>query len=169
MSFKRKKKNKDNLILEGEEQEYALKSPFAEYRKKKKYKVKSSLKTTKAEESSSSKDLKKKSESIEDEVTILPGYYEEIPLGILKRGTIISFECSELEGNNFTYLIIDKTNYQKFRRENRAPKPFMSGKDWDEFKHKKSIRIEGEYFLIFTSRAQNHSRTVWYHLEIQNS
>jgi hypothetical protein len=155
-----KKKPKEDLELKEEEREASLTTPLGGFRRKRVYAVKKDTPSEKPQENAQNPRI------FEATVTIAPNHYEPIELGELPRGTTISLECSEKEGQNFSFLILDADNFKNYKKTGGAPKSLAKGSGEDEYKEKVTVSIAGRYYLVLTSRATDYKRKVWYRVEI---
>ena len=163
-----KRKKQKNMELTDEETEVAFKPPLFEIRKKKKYKKKPEKKEV-VQKQKDEKPIPKKSPKkvLEDTISIRPSTKKVIELGLLKRGTKVSVECSERESGVVSFRVLDSTNFKKYKRHKQAPKMFLGILDEIDPKDSKSIRIDDTYYLILTTRAQYYSKNVWYRVEFK--
>ncbi len=177
MIFGRKKGKKKDMELTDEETEVAFKPPLFEIRKKKKYKKKLEReKPTKTPPPTHKPKPEPEPEPkpepagptiFEKEITIQPEDYRKINLGKLKRGTTIRVECHEVDGDNFSYWIVDKSHLEAFKYQGTPSKSLLSGRDDDEFDDIEEVKRDGFYYLILKSKAYEYERKVWYHVEME--
>jgi hypothetical protein len=155
-----KKKPKDDLEKQGEEREVAISTREIGYRRKTIWGKKDQAPAEKPQENA------QKPLIIEATVTISPDHYDPVDLGELQRGMTILLECSEKEGENFSFLILDADNFKTYKKTGAAPKWLAKGSGKDEYKDEASITIAGRYYLVLTTRATDYKRKVWCRVEI---
>lgn len=159
MSLWKRKKPKEELELKEEEREASISFPFFKCGRKRRY-------VPKNNESQKAHETSKKPCIFEDTVEIKPDHYEPIDLGELQRGTTIALECSEKEGENFSFLVLDDDNFKTYKKYNTAPKSLAKDSGENEYKEKFTVAIAGQYYLVLTTRATDYTRKVWYRVEI---
>ena len=144
----RKKKDAPAEKIEGKEQDIKVKEGTK--KKGKKGKETALEKSQKAPETV----------LVEKECIIKPDKFESIPLGQLDRGTLISVEAKEVNGDDFSLYLMDIDNLKKYERDEYTKGAILKGTTISSYQHQIKISTKSKYFLVITSIAVDKSRKV---------
>jgi hypothetical protein len=97
---------------------------------------------------------------VDKECIIKPDHFESIPLGQLDRGTLLSVEAKEVNGDNFSLFLMDIDNLKKFERDEYSKGAILKGTTISSYQHQIKISMKSKYFLVITSRAVDKVRKV---------
>jgi hypothetical protein len=106
---------------------------------------------------------------VDKECIIKPDKFESIPLGQLDRGTLISVEAKEVNGENFSLYLMDIDNLKKYERDEYTKGAILKGTTISSYQHQIKISMKSKYFLVITSRAVEKERKIWVKVGMRSS
>ncbi len=82
-------------------------------------------------------------------------------MGQLERGTSLSVEAKEVNGEHFSLYLVDLDNLKKYEKHDYTKGAVLKGTTIADFEHQIKLPSSSKYYVVVTSRAIEKDRRVW--------